>query len=324
MPERTTVTETVQIGVETTPGTSVPANKRLRTIGFTFDPEYNARIFRPSGSKFPSISAPGKEWMGGSVEGAADYNELLYPFAMILGAPTDVAAGTGTKHTWLVQPAAIQDPKTMTVEMGSSVRAEKSSGLALNDFAMTYTREECNVDGAVIGKALVDGITLTPTPTLIPLNPLLPQHVSVYFDTSFATIGTTKLLRVLEASHGLSSRFGALWPLDSAQPSYVSLYEIEPGSEARLVQVADAAGMSHLPRARAGTTGYLRIESVGPIIGAGPQTCKLTVDLPVKVSDFGYGDSDGLKTAEWTFQWFDDQAAANAGKIELTNEVNAL
>ena len=324
MPERTTVTETVQIGVEATPGTSVPASKRLRTIGFTFDPEYNARVFRPSGSKFPAISAPGKEWMGGAVEGAADYNELIYPFSMILGPPASAPAGTGHKHTWLVNPSAIQDPKTVTAEVGSAVRAEKSSGLALNDFAITYNRDECNVDGALIGKALVDGITMTPTPALIPLNPLLPQHVSVYFDAAFAGIGTTKLLRVLEASHGLTSRFGALWPLDSAQPSYVTLYEIEPGSEARLVQVADAAGMAHLPRARSGATGYLRIESVGPIIGAGPQTAKLTVDLPVKVTDFGYGDSDGLKTAEWTFQWFDDEAAANAGKIELTNEVASL
>jgi len=324
MPERTTITEGVQIGVEATPGTATPANKRLRTIGFTFDPEFNVRVFRPSGNKFPAIAAPGKEWMGGAVEGAADYNELLYAIAMILGAPTSVAAGTGTKHTWAVAPSAIQDPKTMTIEMGSTVRAEKSAGCALNDFGITYNRDEVNVEGALIGKALTDGITLTPTPAVIALQPLLPQHVSVYFDTTFATIGTTKLLRVLEAAHSLSSRFGTLWPLDAAQPSYVTLYEVEPSSEARLVQVADAAGMSHLARARAGDTGYLRIESVGPVIGAGPQTYKLAADLPVKVTDFGYGDSDGLKTAEWTFQWFDDATAANAGKLELTNTVPTL
>jgi hypothetical protein len=324
MPERTTITETVQIGMEATPGVSVPATTRLRTIGFTFDPEFNVRVFRPSGSKFPAIAAPGKEWMGGAVEGAADYNELIYPISMILGVPTSEPAGTGHKHTWLVSPSAIQDPKTATAEIGSAVRAEKSSGLALNDFGITYNRDEVNVDGAAIGKALVDGITLTPDVALVPLNPVLPQHVSVYFDAAHAALGTTKLLRVLEAAHQLTSRFGALWPLDAAQPSYVTLYEIEPGSEARLVQVADAAGMAHLPRARSGATGYLRIEAVGPVIGAGPDTYKLTVDLPVKVTDFGYGDSDGLKTAEWTFQWFDDEDAANAGQIELTNEVASL
>lgn len=326
MPERTVITEATQIGVESTPGTAVPATRRLRSVSFNLDPEFNARIFRPSGNKFPSIAAPGKEWVGGDLEGAGDYNEIVYPLAGILGPPvttTPSGATTARQHVFEVLPAALQDPMTMTVEKGSAVRAERSSYVAVNEFGVTINRDEITLDGSIMGRRLEDGATLTAGATAVPLQPILPQHVSVYFDPTFAAIGATKLLRVLEVAHSLGDRFGSLWPLDAAQESYVTLYEVEPSAEATLTQVADAAGMSHLARARSGATGYLRIEAIGPIIEAAI-AYTYRIDLPVKVTDFGYGDSDGLKTVEWTFGWFDDADAGNAGEITVINTVNAL
>lgn len=326
MPERTTITEATQVGVEATPGTGVAANRRLRAIGYMFDPEFESNSFRPSGNKFPTIVAPGKEWIGGSIEGAADYNEIIYPLAQILGSPVTTTPGGGTtarQHVFTVAPSATQDPKTLTVEKGSSVRAGRSVYVAATALGMTFNRDEVTVEGDIIGRRLEDGVTLTGSPTTNALQPILPQHVSVYLDPTFAGIGTTKLLRVLEAGWNLSDRFGALWPLDSAQTSFVTLYEVEPGAEATLTQVADAAGMAQLTAARAGTTQFLRLVATGPIIEAAiPYS--LTVDLPVKVTDFSEGDTDGLKTIEWTYDWVDDSTAANAGKITVVNVLTGL
>jgi len=326
MPERTTLTELTQIGVETTPGTAVAATKRLRSVGFALDPEFETQTFKPSGNKINSIVTPGKEWSGGSLEGVADYSEMIYPISMLLGAPTITTPGGGTNtraHTWTIQPAAAQDPKTFTIERGSSVRAERAAYAALSELGITFNRDEITLDGTIIARAIEDNFTLSGGTTSVAQQPILPTQTSVYFDTTFAGIGVTKLLRVLEAGFNMGDRFNALWPLDAAQSSYVSLYEAEPSTEITLTQVADAAGMGHLTRARAGTVGYLRIESIGAVIEAA-LTYRLRIDAPVKVTDWGYGDEDGLKTAEWTFTLVDDSTFGSAGTIELRNTLTAL
>ncbi len=326
MAERTIITEATQIGVEATSGTAVAASRRLRTVGFNLDPEFESRQFRPSGNKYPAINSPGKEWVGGDVEGAGDYNELIYPISGLLGPATittPTGGATSRQHLWNIAPAAAQDPKSFTVEKGSTVRAERSVYVILNSLGLTFNRDEITLEGDLIGRRLEDGVALTASPTTVALSPILPQHISVYFDTTFAGLGTTKLTRVVEAGFNVGDRFGTLWPLDAAQDSYVAVYEGEPSSEVTLHQVADAAGMAHLPRARAGTTGYLRIGAVGPIIeGAIPYS--LQIDVPVKVTDYGYGDADGLKTAEWTFGLFDDASQGSAGTIRLVNILTAL
>lgn len=327
MPERTTIAEGTQIGIEATPGTAVAAGKRLRSVSFEFDPDFNTRAFKPQGNKFPALVIPGKESVGGNIGGAGDYNEIIYPLAMAFGAPvttTPVGATTARQHVFTVLPSGIQDGKSATIEIGSATRAERSTFVLATDFGVTINRDEINLSGAIVGRRVEDGVTLTAAPAVVgPLAPIIPEHVSVYLDTTFAGIGGTKLLRVLETAHSVSSRFGTLWPLDAAQSSYVSAYEVDPDSEATLIMAADAAGMANLTRARTGDVAYLRIEAVGPIIEAAV-AYKYRVDLPVKVTDWGYGDRDGLKTAEFTFDWTDDATAAFAAQFTVVNKVTAL
>jgi hypothetical protein len=45
--------QTVQIGVETVIGTSVPANKKLTSVGFTMSPNPDISVFRAAGNKYP-------------------------------------------------------------------------------------------------------------------------------------------------------------------------------------------------------------------------------------------------------------------------------
>ena len=329
MPERTSVTQVTQIGKEATPGTAVAANIRLRSMGIDLSPDGAIDVFRATGSKFPALAAMGKEWAGGGVDGRATYTELGYPLSMLLGAPTTTTPAlfvNARQHVWQIAPVVAQDPITYTVEKGSAVRAHRSPYLFLPEFGMDISRDSVEVNGSAMARRIEDGVSLTAAPTLVDLVPILPSQVSVYFDEDHGDLGTTKLLRVLSAGWNIGSRFGTLWPLDAAQASFVAAYEVEPSSEVTLVQEADAAGMSHLPRMRAGQTGYLRLEAVGAEIDTGVPTSayRFTADLPVKVTDVpDFGDTDGLSTAEWGFQLFDDEAAGNAGVLTLINDIAA-
>lgn len=329
MAERSTISQVVQIGVEATPGTSVAASKRLQSLSIEPTPHVESQQFRPMGNKFNALSILGKEWMEANLTGRAVYDELIYPLASVLTTPTVVAAGTG--HKWTFKPSTTSEdtPKTLTVEAGSPLRASKFTYGLVNEFGMNITRDGVELSGHMIGRAMSDGIVMTAAPTFLPLVPVMPDTIDVFADTTDAGLGTTKLGRLLTCQWQLQSRFGPLWVLDSAQDSWVAHVETVPALTATLLMEADAAGMAWLNTLRAGTTYFVRIQSQGPVIGAGPDTYEMVIDLPVKVvSTNGYSDADGVYAIEWSFTAVDDPTfdtdTGGALKVEITNATAAL
>lgn len=329
MPDQTTTTQKVQIGVEAVPGTLVPATKRLLSLDLSLGAQGDINTFRPSGSKYPAIAAMGKEWAGGDVEGWPTYTELLYIVSNVLGAPTSTAPGGATiamEHVWPIRSSALNTPKTWSVEKGSDTLARKAGYGLFTELGLTYNRDEISLDGSFMARIMDAAATLTALTgeDELDLVPILPREVSIYLDSTFATIGTTKLLRVLEASWSLGDQYTGLWPLDAAQSSFAATYEGEPSSEVGLTLGADAVGYGLLAPMRAGETRYLRIEAIGGEIEAG-QNYEFTVDLPVKVTDVpDESDDDGLETLEYGFELFHDSDMGNAGSILLRNGIAAL
>lgn len=76
--ERAEVYEGVQWGVETTPGTVVPADKILYGLTFEFDHMTDIKPYRPAGRKFNTASQRGKEMTSGRIEGIQCYNDMIY------------------------------------------------------------------------------------------------------------------------------------------------------------------------------------------------------------------------------------------------------
>ncbi|GIV51034.1 MAG: hypothetical protein KatS3mg038_1555 [Candidatus Kapaibacterium sp.] len=66
MTTRATINQVTQLGVETTPGTAVAANRRLTglQIGLERAGEHT-QAYRPTGGKFSTIVVEGKEWAEG-------------------------------------------------------------------------------------------------------------------------------------------------------------------------------------------------------------------------------------------------------------------
>lgn len=326
MPERTTVSQHVQIGKETTEGTSVAAGKQLQSIGIALAPVLEQQRFRPTGTKVDTLVVPGKDWTKGDITGLATYDELSYLFSSILQDVTPSTSGT-TGKLWAYAPSAVTEDTvaTYTVEQGSATRAQKAVGMILTDLGLKWSRDTVDVSGTMMGQLFTDGVTLTASPTSIALVPVLGNQISVFADPTAAALGTTKLLRVLSGELAIGGRFGALWVLNAANGSYPAHVELAPDITFKLLLEADAAGMGYLVNARAGSSVFIRVEAVGPVIGAGPATDKLTVDLACKVESIdSLADDSGVYAVGYTFRIVFDATWTFFMKVNLINALAAL
>ena len=163
--------------------------------------------------------------------------------------------------------------------------------------------------------------------TDVTAQPINPGSVNVYVDTTFAGIGVTKLTRLLEATISVSDRVSQLWVLNSANASYAATVEGPPNVTLKLKMEANAAGMAYFTNIRAGSTVYVRVESVGPNLPApdAGQTYLFRWDMAAKVeSPDSMDDTDGAYTIDWTFRGVHDATMGKVMSVRLQNLATAL
>jgi hypothetical protein len=373
--ERGTVFEVSQIGPETTPGTTVPATRRLQSLKIVPKIETKTTPFAPNGYKYDSIMSVDQEWTSAKVDGTADYNQMIYALSGLFGAVTPTVVPTGTlTNQWVFNPSTNnpETPKTFTIESGSSARAGKFGYGLFTEWGVTYTRADIKVAGALLGQRYTDGITMTagpsevqtltvtgaPTGGNIPLTylgsstgttvafnatssaivtaltalpsigvggvtatggplpttpvvitfagglanashplivassanltggttptatvaettpggfdlvaqPIFPTQHTIYVDSSAANLGVTALTRPFSFDWKITNKWGPVWPINAANTSFPVHVEMNPKLTANLLVEADAAGMGFLTNFRAGSTMFVRVGCVGPII----------------------------------------------------------
>lgn len=327
MAERSSLNQNVQIGVEATPGTAVAATKRLQSIGIEPSPSVETSQFRPIGSKFNSLSTLGKEWIEASLTGRGTYTEIVYALSSVMTTAVTSVPEAGAQQ-WVFSPSTRADdtPKTFTVEHGSGVRADRFSYGLVTEFGMTFNRDAIELSGSMLGRALEDAITLTSAGiTTTNLVPILPTQVSVYMDDAFGDLGTTKMTRMISGEFTLGGRYGPVWVLDAANPSFVNHVETEPDLSVTLMMQADSQGMGLLSTLREGDTKFLRIEAIGANIGATATPYRFAIDLAVKVSDTGgFSDADGVYAIEFSGIGVHDDPWGKALEVTVVNELTAL
>jgi hypothetical protein len=316
-----------QIGVQSVAGTPVAANKRLLSTSFTPGPSSEMQNFGPRGAKFDTIVIGNKEWTTASIEAIGNYTDIMYLFSMMWGAPTTTTPGGGTlsrQHVWTPTTFGPDSPKLMTIETGSSVRAEKFSDAFANSLSMAVSRGEITFGGEVLGVASTDGVTLTPTPTDIEQVPIAADTISVYLDNTGATLGTTQLLRAIATGWEVSGKIGLVWALNRSKTSYSGSVEKKPTANANLTVGADSAGMAFMTDWRNEQIKFLRIEAIGPIIET-TIAYKLWIDLAVRIQEpQGKGDEDGLLTQPYNFTIVYDGTWAKAMQVTLVNKIATL
>lgn len=321
MPDRPSVTQAVQMGVETTPGTAVAADILVRS--FTIEPGVNVDMqrFRPTGSKFESIIVPGKEWTESSLSGLASYQELQYILSGIMAATGTQPAADGAAWKWSyeLKPRTPDTIKTYSFEQGDTNFVHKFNYGLFTEVSLDLSRDGVELGGSMIARAITSGGSMTASPlTVDPEVPILPTEVDVYYDSTYAALGTTKLTRAFRAGITISDRFGPIWVLNSTSASFAGHVEMTPTVEVELLVEADAAGMALLTDMRAGNTGYLRIAATSAQLAAAGKPYKFQFDMAGKVADVSdYSDEDGVYAITWTMAAVLD---ADLGvKVALTN-----
>lgn len=327
MAERSSLNQNIQIGVEAIPGTAVAATKRLQSIGIEPSPSVEMSPFRPIGSKFNALSTLGKEWVEASISGRGTYTEIQYVLSSVMTTAVATSPTTGVQK-WTFTPSNRSDdtPKTFTVEHGSGVRADRFTYGLVTEFGMTFNRDTIEITGSMMGRALEDGITMTSAGiTSPPLVPILPTQVSVYLDDDYADLGTTKLTRLISGEVSLGSRYGPVWVVDAANPSFVNHVETEPDLTSTLLVQADTQGMGLLNTLRQGDTKFLRIEAIGGEIGSTGENYQFTWDQAIKISDTGgFSDSDGVYAIEFSGLGVNDAGWNKAVEVSVVNELTTL
>ena len=329
MAERSSLNQVVQVGVETTSGTAVAANRKFQSISIEPTPVFQIDQFRPAGQKYRALATLSKEWSTASVSGRGSYTELVYLLSSLIDTATITTPGGATNaRDWDFTSDSFDDdaPKTLTVEHGSSFRADRFAYGIVNEFGMSFTRDTVEISGGMMGTAIEDAITMTAAPTTVALVPILPDELSVYIDTTAAGLGGTKVSRVVSAEFSLSSRFNPVWVLDAAENSFVAIIESEPDLTLSLTMEADAEGMGILTPVRAGDSRFIRIASTSAVeIDAGTNNYEFELDFAGKVSDTGgFSDSDGLYAIEWSFVGVHDTTWGKAFNMRLRNALTAL
>jgi|688.fasta_scaffold07358_3 hypothetical protein len=326
MSERAGITQVVQIGVEVTPGTIVPANRKLLATQISPTIQTAVKMYRPLGGKYATVGAQGKEWTTAGMQGQMVYTDIVYPLSSIFNYAAPVQQGVTTAYKWTFSPAqaAPDSARTYTVEVGSAVRAHEMGYGIFDSWGYTLGRDEFTTKGSLIGQRLIDGVTLTATPTEIALQPVLPTEVAIFMDATSAALGTTKLLRVFQADYEVASKVGPVWPIDSAQTSWAAHVELEPKAQFKLLMAADAVGMGLLTQMRAGTKRFIQLRATGPII-ATPHTWLFQhsiCGIVTAVSEFK--DQEGVYAIEWTFDQVHDTTWGKSTEIQVNNTLTTL
>jgi hypothetical protein len=327
MPERAQVLQQVQVGVETTKGTSVAANKLFQDISINSRARLDVQSFTPLGQKFPSLIDPTKDWSEASISGALSYSEIIYLLSSLLTQTTPVQQGATTAYKWTFTPAAQAEDtvKSYTVEQGSSVRGQKFTYGMVTDLGCNFDRSGCTVSGSMIGRDLQDNITLTATPTPIVQRAVLPQDVDVFIDPTSGALGTTKYTRVFSGSLSIANRFSPLWVLDSTQSSWATHVESMPSYTIQLLMEADAQGMGLLASARARTTQFIRVQMQDSQLAGAGFPYKMQWDFAARLSEWGdFSDQDGVYAVSMTFTSVYDTGWAKAMTVAVTNAQTAL
>lgn len=329
MPENSALTQVSQIGVEATPGTTVAANKLLQSIGFSFSAQISQRIFRPSGQKYGTVGSLGRDWTQIGVEGVPTFDEIIYPLSSLLGAgvvTTPDATNAPSARTWTFSPSSTNEDaaKTFTFEKGNSASAVRAAYGIFTALNLDIGRDDVALGGSAMARNIVEGATMTATPTALPLVPIVGNQFSIYSDTTSAGLGTTKLLRTFRANWGVSDKVGGVWPIDAAQASYAAHVETDPDPTLELTPAADAQGTAFLTALRSGAKRFIRLEAIGPIIG-GAIPYKLTVDSACLVREVGeYSDEDGVYVNPYTFELVHDGTWGRALRVVVTCTTAAL
>jgi hypothetical protein len=317
MPERATVFNHLQIGLETVPGTTVASGIQLLDSGITPRPRVPTSQYRPMGSKYPTDLMVQKAMAEFSLEGVISYIDIVYWLSSCLRKAT--VAGTWNFDSDPFNPDVYQ---TYTMEYGSSAGAERINYGVVTGLELAFTETECRLRGNGIGRAMADGATLTASPTIAKSVVLNPANTDVYIGDSVGSLANAG--RFFEANFNITGRYNPVMTLDSAQPSFSALVEGTPTLTARLVCEKDSVANGYMTDLLNAKTKFMRIKNTDPRIFTGTTHYDFQLTFPFKFREPNPADRQGVWANTYELIPVYDPTFAKAMEFIIVNGLATL
>lgn len=162
-----TVTQRRQLGVETTAGTPVEANRIVEGMTLTPNVEAETEAFTPDGSKHAAAVVKHREHATLELTGIPCYRALAYGFASIVGNRTTEQLATGVfAHQFTTAARRCDSLATFTVEAGQACGSDGAlratyAQLAEMSLELSKAGSTAELDGTGFARAVERGRTLS-------------------------------------------------------------------------------------------------------------------------------------------------------------------
>lgn len=154
--------------------------------------------------------------------------------------------------------------------------------------------------------------------------PILSSQVSIYLSNSYATLASSKMLRIHVTDIKFSGKGKEFFTLNDAVTSFTGIAEEPMEIEVKLTAQADSAAMGVLGDLRAGNLKYLRVAASTTNAGVtidGTNPFAFVFEMACKVaSTFPFKDESGIYATEFSLKAKFDPTTGLAPTITLDND----
>jgi hypothetical protein len=334
------ISQGVQLGVESTYGTGVTADKKLQSLSMRMTPDLAFEQYRPANNKF--IAATAITQIQSALDIASsplNYTELVYPLSSLMGAATISTPGGATlSRNWLfsVNPSAADAAKSFTVQQGDGTTLVEATGVVVNSLDLTIEEGAgASISGNGFGGRLIPAVSVMDTlagtqPSLLVAN---WTQASVYIDDVPVdhgdiptTFGTTKRTAIFSANPSFADRYELIRVLDAALGgSPAAIAEVPVTFQMDMQMAADSFGRGLITAAEDGEPKLIRIELIsGTEIESGfPYS--MTIDFHAMIGDGGDEDErNGAQAINWTWSAVYNATWNKAVEINIVTGQTAL
>jgi hypothetical protein len=307
-------------------GVAVPADKQLLSLRLELTPQIPTTKVLAQGSKSAVGMVIGKEHSEFAVSGMAALNDLAYLFSMCLGEPTITTPATGVTARQLEYIPSTTQPDTFnsfTIEKGDSFGARRVAGVLCDSLSLAFVPDRSvDMTGTLLGKEREGGITLTASPTVVPLIPLDPRGVSIFIADTEAGLAAGQV-RPLEATFRLADRHTPVFTLDDSEPSFEDTVERELAPEGQIIVRSDTDADAYLDNLRGADLLFIRYQWTGDIIELA-LPYRIQIEMPFRFMTPTEGERSDAHVQTFDLAGMDDATFGSSVRVRIQSILTAL
>ncbi len=291
-----------QAGVESTPGSAVPATKRFPHFRVMMGDDGGFADNRSSGSIFVEQVIPGGDEHGsGSIDGDVSFTDIVYLLSSLVRyhAPT----GDGTNgYMWDFTPNPVGGDvyKTYTLETGDANNNIRWPYAVVSGLGFKFSKKEAKLSGDILSLAPQVNPQTSGGVTTVTKQIVIPRTVELYWADTMAGLATgTKVPRLFEVEFKISNRYVPIYQMDANDQSFCTIVQAEPDVTMSLKLGARVEA----PPTRAPSTAYTVGQIVKPTTDNGYFFRCTTAGTSAAGGDPTWNTTVGGTTTDGTVVW---------------------